>query len=260
MKERLVTAHPINPPTGAYQAEGGALRGLHWIWDQQQVHGAERDGSAGLPGQGADQLLHEAVLRPHPPLRHRTDRQHGPGGDPPQQASQVPVLLLPMLSSKAGGRCHTSMRIVKPLNQCMHIQGPQPSIWAFGDGRAGLDHHFPWVHFERCSWKSHHEDQGSLLHVELLRLRRRVQSKRIHSFKIEFFIWDTNIGRKMIKKTLLSSTQIGRDSWWEWNRHDHQAVVRIGKRGVYWRWQLWSQLPSGPWRQGEGKKNPQKKL
>ena len=54
--------------------------------------------------------------------------------------------------------------------------------------------------------------------------------------------------------------QIGRDSWWEWNRHDHQAVVRIGKRGVYWRWQLWSQLPSGPRRQSEGKDDSQKKF
>ena len=122
-KSGLLTAHSINPPTGAHQAEGGDPGGVHWVWDQQQVHRAERDGSAGLPGQGADQLLHEAVLRPHPPLRHRTDRQHGPGGDPPQQASQVPVLLLPLLSPKVGGWCHTSMRIVKlkqPTTKPMH--------------------------------------------------------------------------------------------------------------------------------------------
>ena len=50
---------------------------------------------------GGHGLSHQAVLRSCQALRHEHHGHAGPGGHPPQQASQVPGLLLPLLSPGA---------------------------------------------------------------------------------------------------------------------------------------------------------------
>ena len=99
------------------------------------------------------------------------------------------------------------------------VSGYCPGRHTPGYSGAGLEHHLPSVHIEGRSRKPDSQDQGSLLHLQLLR-GCRVQSKMLYAIsvtnKLSFIIIEP------------STFGIGRDTRWEGCWHDQQAVVRTG--------------------------------